>query len=585
MTVTAGQSPAVLAIFILTYLGMAVGRVPGLKLSRTGIALLGAIGMVLATRSSTAQVVSSVNWPTRFLLFGFFVVSAQLRLSGFYDKIAENISGRIAAPARFLVFLIAVTAGLSAFLNNDIVCYVLTPVVGAALIRKQINPVPFLVSLAIASNIGAGATLIGNAQNMMIGQLAGLSFLRYLLWAIVPIVFALAANYAVTRMGVRAEPPVPQAIDPEPGVEPFPFDRYHTIKGVVVLAAVIALFFTSLPRELVVLVAASIHLASTKYRTEALLSLVDWPVLLLFIGLFVVSGGFEATGYGDHLVRWLEARGFEPSQPAAEVALTAGLTTLINNAPAVMLLVKLLPVTQVTVANILAAANSLAGNAVLTASVANLIVVQQARRQGIVISFWDFARQGGTDHARCTGRPGGMGNIHRVWMRAARVPAALAALALCAGCQTARKGSSSVEMLEPLSHAQPTTDKKVTVERDPTEDSDPPEQIGELEKPVYPPAALAAHAGTYILYVTIIIDANGRVSEVTPSWDRVNLPSRYSEDFLAAVKTAAASWRFIPAHLVHWERHPNGTDRYLYSEIIPAQVDVRFTFEATGKVR
>ncbi|HEY5078256.1 MAG TPA: SLC13 family permease, partial [Opitutaceae bacterium] len=196
------------------------------------------------------------------------------------------------------------------------------------------------------------------------------------------------------RMALRPGPPVQQAIDPEPGIEPFPFDRYHAVKGVVVLAVVIALFFTPLPRELVVLVAASLHLASTKYRTEALLALVDWPVLLLFIGLFIVSGGFEATGYGPHVVHWLEARGLDPSRPANEVAVTAGLTALINNAPAVMLLVKLLPVAHGTVAYVLAVANSFAGNAVMTASVANLIVVQQARRQGIVITFWDFTKTG-----------------------------------------------------------------------------------------------------------------------------------------------------------------------------------------------
>jgi len=162
---------------------------------------------------------------------------------------------------------------------------------------------------------------------------------------------------------------------------------------------------------------------------------------------------------------------------------------------------------------------------------------------------------------------------------------ALMALALCAGCQTAPKGQSSVEMLEPLTHAQPSTNKKVTLERDATEDSDPPEQIGELAKPVYPAAALAAHTGAFVLNATIIIGADGRVSEVAPSWDRMNIPSRYSGQFTDAVKVAVASWRFIPAHLVHWERHPNGEDKYLYSEIIPAQVDVRFTFEATGSVR
>jgi Na+/H+ antiporter NhaD/arsenite permease-like protein len=387
------QRPVVLAVFVLTYLGLAIGRIPGLKLNRPGIALLGAIVMMIVSRNSTSATVGLVNWPTIFLLFGFFVISAQLRLSGFFDRVAVNISARLDVPSRFLVFLIVVTAGLSAFLNNDIVCYVLAPVVGTALVRKRINPVPFLIALAAASNIGAGATLIGNAQNMMISELAGLSFARYMLWSIVPVLLGLAATYLVTRIGASSCRAIP-LVDVEPEAPAYPFDFYHLSKGLVVLVAVIALFFTSLPREVVVLVAAAIHLLSTKFKTEELLALVDWPVLLLFMSLFVVSGTFQATGYGDQLVKWLEGMGFDLNRPANEVAMTAGLTALINNAPAVMLLVKLVPITHVSIAYIMAVANSFGGNAILTASVANLIVVQQARRQGIVLSFGDFAKLG-----------------------------------------------------------------------------------------------------------------------------------------------------------------------------------------------
>ena len=394
MTVTIDQRPFVLAVFVLTYLGLAAGRIPGLKLNRTGIALLGAIAMMIVTRNSTSATLSCINWPTISLLFGFFVISAQLRLSGFYDRIAANISARLDAPARFLVFLIAVTAALSAFLNNDIVCYALAPVVGPALVRKGRDPIPFLIAIAAASNIGAGATLIGNAQNMMIGQLAQLSFLRYMLWSIVPVLVGLAAIYAVTRIGARAVPPPPPPKGAVTEAASYPFDFYHMSKGLVVLATVIALFFTPLPREVVVLVAAGLHLMSTKFRTEDLLALVDWPLLLLFMALFVVSGTFQAAGYGDQMVQWLEGMRFDPYRPANEVLMTAGLTVLINNAPAVMLLVKLMTFTKVSTAYILTAANSFAGSAILTASVANLIVAQQAHCQGIVISFGAFARAG-----------------------------------------------------------------------------------------------------------------------------------------------------------------------------------------------
>src|SRR5579864_2238207 len=191
------QKPAILAIFTITYLAIAIGHIPGLKLNRAGIALLGGIAMMIFGGVSTEQVISYINWPTVFLLFGFFVISAQLCLSGFYDKVATAIAAGLSHPGQFLLVLMAATAGLSAVLNHDIVCFVFTPIVCAALLRKQLNPVPFLVALAISSNIGAAATLIGNPQNMMIAQLVPLTFGHYMLWSGVPVLFALGSAYGI----------------------------------------------------------------------------------------------------------------------------------------------------------------------------------------------------------------------------------------------------------------------------------------------------------------------------------------------------------------------------------------------------
>src|ERR1039457_2760032 len=269
-TATAGfhEKPVILTIFAGTYLGIAIGRVPGLKLNRVGIALLGAIAMMIFGNVTTADVISYVNWPTIFLLFGFFVISAQLRLSGFYDWVAGGVSARLGHPARFLLVLMVVTGGLSAFLNHDIVCYVFTPIAGAALLRRQINPVPFLIALAISSNIGAAATLIGNPQNMMISQVAHLDFGRYILWTCVPVTFAMAAAYGIIWMlsRERLQPALPAPN--EMSQEIYPFNRAHTIKGLVILAVAIGLFFSPLPKEIIALAAAGIHLASTKFRTD-----------------------------------------------------------------------------------------------------------------------------------------------------------------------------------------------------------------------------------------------------------------------------------------------------------------------------
>ncbi len=386
--------PVILAIFAVTYLGIAMGHVPGLKLNRVGIALLGAIAMMIFGDISTAEVVAYINWPTIFLLFGFFVISAQLRLSGFYDLVAGGISARLGHPARFLLVLMLVTGGLSAFLNHDIVCFVFAPIVGTALLRKQLNPIPFLIALAIASNIGAAATLIGNPQDMMIGQVARLSFGHYLLWSAVPVGWAMAAAYGLiwrlSRKTLQSAWSVPGKSN-EPSR---PFNQPHTIKGLIILAVVIGLFFSPLPEEIIALAAAGIHLASTRFRTNDLLGLVDWPILVLFMGLFVVTGAFQSTGYGDQAMQWLAHGGFNINAPATLALTTAGLSNLINNSAAVMLLLKVINLAQPASAYILALANSFGGSLIIIGSVSNIIVVQQARALGIKISFRDFARLG-----------------------------------------------------------------------------------------------------------------------------------------------------------------------------------------------
>ncbi|MGA3171520.1 MAG: SLC13 family permease [Chthoniobacteraceae bacterium] len=385
---------AVLAIFALTYLCIAIGRVPGLKLDRTGIALLGAIAIIVFSRLPMDTIVGFVNWPTILLLFAFFVLSAQLRMAGFFGLVAAAISARLGHPARFLLLIMCVAAGLSALLNNDIVCFVFAPVLAGALLKRGLNPVPFLIALAVASNIGAAATLIGNAQDMMIAQVAGLSFGPYLLWCIVPVLFALGSAYGIIWMMSCHNLAAPAELQTIETSDPRPFDRAHAIKGLVILALVIALFFTSLPKEIVALTAAAIHLASPKFRTADLLRLVDWQILVLFMALFVVTGAFQATGYGASAMQWLAHAGVNLHTPAILAVVTLVLSNLINNSAAVMLLVKLANVTHPPAAYVLALANSFSGNLIILGSVANIIVAQQARELGINISFREFARLG-----------------------------------------------------------------------------------------------------------------------------------------------------------------------------------------------
>src|SRR5208282_2603560 len=147
-----------------------------------------------------------------------------------------------------------------------------------------------------------------------------------------------------------------------------PFNRAHTIKGLVILGVVIGLFFSPLPKEVIALAAAGIHLASTKFRTDDLLKLVDWPILVLSMGLFVVTGAFQATGYGDQAVQSLAHGGFNLNAPVNLALATATLSNLINNSAAVMLLLKVINLSQPAAAYILALAHSFGGSLIIIGS-------------------------------------------------------------------------------------------------------------------------------------------------------------------------------------------------------------------------
>jgi Na+/H+ antiporter NhaD/arsenite permease-like protein len=208
------------------------------------------------------------------------------------------------------------------------------------------------------------------------------------------VLFAMVAAYGIIWFLSRDSLRVALPAEPDSDGNVCEFNRPHTIKGLVILVVVLGLFFTSLPKEIIVLAAAGIHLASPRFRTDELLALVDWPILVLFMGLFVVTGAFQSTGYGDQAVQWLAHSGFNLNRPVNLALSTAALSNLINNSAAVMLLLKVVDPTHAPTGYVLALANSFGGSLFIVGSVANIIVVQQARDMGVIISFRDFARLG-----------------------------------------------------------------------------------------------------------------------------------------------------------------------------------------------
>lgn len=388
---------ATLVVFCFSYASIAVGHVWGLKLDRAGIALLGAIAMMAFGGISLEHAVNSVNFRAILMLFGLMVVSGQLHYGGFYTLVAENISKFMEKPKIFLAILMLSSGLLSAILNNDVICFAFAPLITGALIKKKLNPTPFLIALALSSNIGCALTLIGNAQDLMIGQIAHLDFGSYIAWAILPVALSMTAAYFIViliggkNFYLKGDEIFKSSEQQE---EECPFKVWRSTKGIIVTCTIVVLFFTPLPRYLVTLVGAGLLLCSQKLESKKVLRLVDWQLLILFIGLFIIVGAFHDSGLAQKGLTWVEAHGLDLKKPLVLTLTTGVLSNLINNSAAVMLLVKLVDLSNPTNGYIMALANTFAGNLFLIGSVANIIVVQCAENCGVKISFGKFAKYG-----------------------------------------------------------------------------------------------------------------------------------------------------------------------------------------------
>jgi len=378
-------------IFALVYLGMLLGGLPFLQLDRTGIALLGTIALLVSDSITLEDAGRAIHMPTLILLFAFMVVAAQLRLGGFYGWITERFGTLRTSPPGLLAVLIAVVAGLSAVFSNDVVCLSIAPVLIDICLYRRLDPVPFLLGLACAANIGSAATLIGNPQNMLIGGRLGLSFTGYLQDAAIPVLLAMIVTWLVIaglwrgRWAGQSRPgPLETATHP-----PAQLDRWQAAKGLLVAATLFVLFlFSGESRELLALGGAGLLLSSRKLHSRQMLGLVDWQVLLLFIGLFIVNAALERTGLPQRAVADLAASGVDLHRPAVLYGVTFLLSNLVSNVPAIMLL---LPVAAPKDGALLALSSTFAGNLLVIGSIANIIVMDAAARRGIHIGWKQHA--------------------------------------------------------------------------------------------------------------------------------------------------------------------------------------------------
>jgi Na+/H+ antiporter NhaD/arsenite permease-like protein len=394
-----------LAWFVLTYSGLALGKLPWLRTDRTGVALVGAT-LVLGTGllgfgdAGFDEAVNAIDFRTIALLLGMMVVVGCLREAGFFERLAGWVGAHFQRPLPLLAAVIVLSGVLSAILVNDVVCLALTPLVLHLTRRLRLDPRPHLIGLALASNIGSTATPTGNPQNVIIGNLSHISYLRFA-ERLAPIaVLGLVVAFLLTAWIYRGVLKAGQGGDaaPEPKKDAARVSAKKVpllIKSLVVTLAAVVLFFTGAPMYLVALGAASVLLLD-RLKPAKVYHHIDWGLLLMFAGLFVVVRAFEVNvveRWG--LAEWPLLRD-HPVDLLSVVS--AVLSNVVSNVPAVLLFKPVVPAlphgVQESAWLALAMSSTLAGNLTVLGSVANLIVVEQARGQGTAISFWDYCRVG-----------------------------------------------------------------------------------------------------------------------------------------------------------------------------------------------
>ncbi|HEX7022656.1 MAG TPA: anion transporter [Trueperaceae bacterium] len=381
-----------LAIASLTLLGVAFGRWPLVRVNRASIALVGAALLVATGVLDIGRAWSLLDGNTLVLLFSMMIVSAFLAVGGFFRSAVRWAAGRAGHPLGLLAGLVLTSGLLSALFLNDTVVLMLTPLVLGLCRALERNPVPYLIALAASANVGSVATITGNPQNLIIGTQSGISYLDFvlalgpvaltgLLVVVGVVVWRYPGEFLSGRLA-RASLPTVDA------------DRRLLVKSAGVSALLVAAFALGLPAAASALVAAALLLVTRRVGSDRVFELIHWDLLVLFAGLFVVTGSLELTGLGSRLVGLVAA--LAGAGPAVFAGMVAAASSILSNVPTVLLLAPAMPelAEPQRAWLMLAMASTLAGNLTLVGSVANLIVAEGALREGVVLGFWSYLAAG-----------------------------------------------------------------------------------------------------------------------------------------------------------------------------------------------
>jgi Na+/H+ antiporter NhaD/arsenite permease-like protein len=386
------QQLITLVIASLTLAGVAIGRVPKIHLNRAGIALIGASLLVLFGVQDIHSAWRLIDGDIIILLLGLMIVNTVLTYAKFF-RLMTHLTVRGAKNTLSLLgSLVFISGTLSAFFLNDTIVLMLTPLVIAVCRAFKRNPVPYLLALAMSANIGSVAAMTGNPQNLIVGLRGEIGFLPFLT-ALAPVAFLgllaliglLVLFFPKEFIGVKLEAPELEKLGPSPRL---------LIRTIAIALLMLAAFVAGYSVPAAALIAAASMLIFGRSPSDNVLAAIDWNLLVLFSGLFIVVGSLETTGLSALLFQYIQP--LLSNSISLLSAFTLVLSNILSNVPAVLLLSPMIENLGNTKRDWLTVAMSstFAGNFTLIGSVANLIVVEIARKQGIHVSFLTYLRVG-----------------------------------------------------------------------------------------------------------------------------------------------------------------------------------------------
>ncbi|HRQ41794.1 MAG TPA: anion transporter [Chloroflexota bacterium] len=383
-----------LALFLVLVIlvGIALGRYPWLRMNRATIALVGATLLVLIGAIGLEEAYAAIDMNTIVLLFAMMIINVNLRLAGFFRLVNRRVAQWAHSPRGLLALIVAAAGILSALFLNDTIVLMFTPLVLEMTAARQRNPIPYLIGLATAANIGSVATITGNPQNMLIGMSSGIPYVTFTAYLAPVAVVGLVLAWGVVALVYRGEFTAVHL--PPPNLPPDRPYRPLLRKSLVATGLMLVAFVAGVPVPLAALAAAGLLLITRRLKPERVFREIDWTLLVFFAALFVVTGAIVTSGLSDRL--------FAVLQPVAErgiVPLTAVsviLSNTISNVPAVMLFRPFVAEFSdpQTTWLVLAMATTLAGNLTLLGSVANLIVAETAATMGVRLTFGEYLKAG-----------------------------------------------------------------------------------------------------------------------------------------------------------------------------------------------